>query len=121
MNSVNYLKTFAKAKSFACLCLLVLTIDMATAAQQRLVVVGGGKRPQAAMSRFVEWAGGNAANILVIPWATSEPEESFEYLRKDIAELGPRTIVLAPVAPITEEKKRIFLEQLKNSTGVFFT
>jgi cyanophycinase len=89
--------------------------------QERLVVVGGGKRPEAAMRKFVEWAGGERANILVIPWATSEPESSFEYLKKDLAALSPKSIVLAPVAPITAEKKQLFLEQLKNSTGVFFT
>jgi cyanophycinase len=91
------------------------------AAQERLVVVGGGKRPQAAMSKFVEWAGRDRANILVIPWATSEPEASFEYLKKDLAAFGPRSVVLAPVAPMTEEKKDAFLAQLRNATGVFFT
>ena len=102
---------------------LFCTVVFANAAfgQQRLVVVGGGKRPPEAMKRFVEWAGGNSANILVIPWATSEPESSFEYLRKDMAELGPHSIVLAPVAPFTEEKKSTFLAQLKDATGVFFT
>lgn len=90
-------------------------------AQQRLVVVGGGKRPQEAMGKFVEWAGNARANILIIPWATSEPKESFEYLKKDLDAFKPQAVVLAPVAPITEEKKNTFLAQLKNATGVFFT
>ncbi len=101
--------------------MVVFAFVNAAFGQQRLVVVGGGKRPPEAMKRFVEWAGANSANILVIPWATSEPESSFEYLRKDMAELGPRSIVLAPVAPFTEEKKNTFLAQLKDATGVFFT
>ncbi len=34
---------------------------------------------------------------------------------------NPREIELAPIAPITEEKKIKFLNQLKNATGIFFT
>lgn len=106
---------------FALLCTLLLAMSLTVAAQQRLVVVGGGKRPPDAMSKFVEWAGGRAGKILVIPWATSEPESSFEYLRKDFAALGLESIVLAPVAPLTAEKKSAFLSQLNDATGVFFT
>lgn len=105
----------------ALFCIVVFAIANISYGQQRLVVVGGGKRPPEAMKKFVEWAGGSSANILVIPWATSQPESSFEYLRKDMAELGPRNIVLAPVAPLTEEKKATFLAQLEDATGVFFT
>lgn len=107
--------------SVALVCVVVLAMAGPSPAQQRLVVVGGGTRPPEAMKRFIEWAGGNSANILVVPWATSEPESSFEYLRKDMAELGPRSIVLAPVAPLTEEKKNTLLAQLKDASGVFFT
>ena len=32
-------------------------------------------RPEA-MARFVEWAGGPAARVLVVPWASGEPKES---------------------------------------------
>jgi len=106
---------------FPIVCTLLLAMSLTIAAQQRLVVVGGGKRPQAAMSKFVEWAGGRTGKILVIPWATSEPESSFEYLRKDFVELGLEAIVLAPVAPLTAEKKSAFLSQLNDATGVFFT
>jgi cyanophycinase len=90
-------------------------------AQQRLIVVGGGKRPEAAMAKFVEWAGKERAHILIIPWATSAPEESFAYLKKDLVAFNPKEVELAPVAPMTEEKKGKFLNQLKNATGVFFT
>lgn len=106
---------------FAIVCTLLLAMSLPIAAQQRLVVVGGGKRPQAAMSKFVEWAGGRTGKVLVITWATSEPESSFEYLRKDFVELGLKAIVFAPVAPLTAEKKSAFLSQLNDATGVFFT
>ncbi|HEX8566398.1 MAG TPA: cyanophycinase [Pyrinomonadaceae bacterium] len=100
--------------------MLILLFSQANA-QQRLVIVGGGERPKAAMSKFVEWAGGAArARILFIPWATSEPEASFKYFKESLAAFSPQEIEVAPVAPLTEEKKSKFLSQLKNATGVFF-
>lgn len=90
-------------------------------AQQRLVIVGGGERPRAAMSKFVEWAGGSArARILFIPWATSEPEASYKYFKESLAAFSPQETEIAPIAPLTEEKKSKFLSQLKNATGIFF-
>src|SRR5688572_13199633 len=118
---MSHAKWLTRVRTTALVCVALVALGIPSIAQQRLVVVGGGKRPPEAMKKFVEWAGGKSANILVIPWATSQPESSFEYLRKDMSELGPNSIVLAPVAPLTEEKKSRFLAQLKNSTGVFFT
>jgi cyanophycinase len=100
---------------------MTVLLFLQTNAQERLIIVGGGKRPPAAMAKFVEWAGRGQANILIIPWATSEPQASFDYLKKDLAEFKPKEIELAPVAPVTGEKKDKFLNQLKNATGVFFT
>jgi len=100
---------------------MLILLFLQTNAQERLIIVGGGKRPEAAMAKFIEWAGKERAHILIIPWATSEPEASFEYLKKDLVLFNPKEIELAPIAPITEEKKIKFLNQLKNATGVFFT
>lgn len=99
----------------------MILLFLQTNAQERLVIVGGGKRPEAAMAKFVEWSGKERANILIIPWATAEPEESFAYLKNDLINFNPKEIILAPTAPVTEEKKITFLNQLKNATGVFFT
>jgi cyanophycinase len=110
-----------KPKHFVLFASLMLLISSLAIAQERLIVVGGGKRPPAAMSKFVEWAGMERANILVIPWATADPEGSYEYFKKDLIGVDPQMVVLAPTAPMTEEKKAKFLDQLRNSTGVFFT
>ncbi|MEP6924999.1 MAG: cyanophycinase [Pyrinomonadaceae bacterium] len=90
-------------------------------AQERLVIVGGGDRPSAALAKFVEWAGKDQARVLIIPWATSEPEASFKSLKEDFAPFRPASVELAPIAPLTDEKKNQFLSQLKLATGVFFT
>lgn len=111
----------SNANQFALAALILILFVSRSAAQQHLVIVGGGDRPAAAMSRFVEWAGKDKARILVIPWATAEPEASFDSLKKDFSDFNPRQIELAPIAPLDEAAKDRFLNQLKNATGVFFT
>jgi cyanophycinase len=92
------------------------------AAGERLVVIGGGDRPLAALSRFVEWAGGpSTSRILVVSWATEEPKESFASFRDEIAELRPGAVESAPERPLTAAGKTVFLGQLRRATGVFFT
>lgn len=112
----DYKKSLAKiAIAIFCCC------GLPVFAQERLIVIGGGPRPVAAMSRFVEWAGQTQASILIIPWATEEPQASFESLKKDLLPFHPKDIELASVAPLNNETKMKFLAQLERATGVFFT
>jgi cyanophycinase len=96
-------------------------VPLYSIAQQRLVMVGGGPRPKDAMSRFVEWAGKDRARILIIPWATEEPQASFEGLKKDFEPFKTALIELAPSGPLTEATRQEFLSQLDKASGVFFT
>lgn len=118
LRRASYKNTFRK---FAFIAFLFVSSQSHLLAQQHLVIVGGGERPVAAMAKFVEWAGGRRAHILIIPWATEAPDASFASLKKDMSGFEPNSIEMAPIAPITEEKKQNFLNQLKASTGVFFT
>jgi cyanophycinase len=106
---------------FALLYVVLFLSPLYTIAQQRLIMVGGGPRPQAALSRFVEWAGKDRARVLIIPWATEEPQASFDSLKEDFAPFHPGRLELAPSGPLTEATKREFLNQLEKATGVFFT
>ena len=107
----------------------IITISLATLflsfshtmAQQRLVVIGGGTRPAAALAKFIEWAGGNKAHILIIPWATQNPEAAFKSLQEDFAGFPLTGVEAAPLAPLTAATKSKFLEQMKTATGVFFS
>jgi len=101
--------------------LAVVVIAVPTLAAERLVLVGGGHRPAAAMQRFVEWAGGSKARLLMILWATGYPLESYESLQKDFGALHPESIEAAPVQPLTPESRAAFLKQLAAATGVFFS
>lgn len=97
--------------------LLLLLATPASAAGPRLVLVGGGERPPAALERFVAWAGGPQARILVVPWASSEPEAAAEAL---IEELKPFPSAALDAAPSTVAA-RDFERLLSSATGVFFT
>jgi cyanophycinase len=96
----------------------------------RLVLVGGGDRPKAALARFVEWAGGPAARVLVLPWASGEPKESCEALVAEMREHGAAEAVCGPpavldakgrAAPLDAEKVEATRAALARATGVFFT
>lgn len=85
-----------------------------------LVLMGGGERPPEALQRFVDWAGGPKARLLVVSWASSEPAASYEGVRQDFAPLKPASIEMAPLAPLDAAGREKFLSLLKNATGVFF-
>lgn len=104
------------------ICVLGAALTAVSAgAGERLVLIGGGDLPKRARERFVEWAGGGGAHILVILWATSEPKESFDWIRDELSAERPAQIEGAPLAPLTEATRAEFLEQLAKATGVFFS
>ena len=91
------------------------------AAEERLVLLGGGPRPPEALSRFAEWAGGRKARILVIAWASSDPAESFDSLRDDFAPYRPDRMDLAPSPPLGPGARADLSRQIERATGVFFS
>ncbi len=73
----------------ALLWVCVVVIPASSTAQERLILIGGGSRPSEALARFVGWAGNERARILVIAWATSEPQAGFDALAMDFCSLPP--------------------------------
>ena len=99
-------------------------------AQTRLVIVGGGDRPPEALARFVAWAGGASARVLVLPWASGEPQESCAAILEELkphapgeASCGPHATLDAKgkAAPLDADRKKAALDGLARSTAVFFT
>ena len=97
-----------------------VSVRFAIVCQEHLVIVGGGKRPIEAMSKFVEWAGKENAHILIIPWATAEPEASFKSLKEDFEPFHPKEIELAPIAPLTDRNQKRVFETIKKCNGRIF-
>lgn len=98
--------------------LLCLESTAVCAAPTHLVLIGGGSRPTAALKQFVRWAGGAKAKILIITWASEEPQASYDALVKDFSPFAPGSITTAPSPPVATGK---FLDQLQSATGVFFS
>lgn len=90
-------------------------------AQTRLIVVGGGLRPHASNELFFRWSGGNNARILVPAWGTDDSEGYYQAFADDILPMGPKSMEMAPAVSDMPAKKAIFLQQLRNATGVWFT
>ena len=98
-------------------CLLFTNFSFA---QERLILIGGGKRTPDVLAKFIAFSGNENGNILVIPWASAEQEKSFLSIKNDLAALSKISIENAPLAPLTAETKPILLNQLKTAKGVFF-
>lgn len=99
----------------------VLATATAAAAEQRLILIGGGPRPSRALSRLVEWAGGPRARVLVVTWAARDPGDALDSFRRDLAPYAPGQVKGAPAAPLTAEDKSILRDQLAWATAVYFT
>lgn len=98
--------------------------------ETRLVIVGGGDRPPEALARFVAWAGGASARVLVLPWASGEPKESCEAILEELAPHAPGEAGCGPhatldakgkAASLDAERKKATLDALARASGVFFT
>lgn len=90
-------------------------------ARERLVLAGGGDRPREAMARFVEWSGGTKARLLVVTWASGEPQASWQALRADLGRFDPARVEQAPTAPLAGAGRDQALDQIRAATGVFFS
>ncbi|MBA3692435.1 MAG: cyanophycinase [Acidobacteria bacterium] len=112
-------RIYSRCLSSFFLSIIILTVY--ASAQEKLVLIGGGKRPAEAISRFVNWSGKEKARILIVTWASGVPQESFDGIKKDFSAYQIASFENAPFAPLTEKMRREFLAQLKNASGIFFT
>lgn len=95
--------------------LILATSSFAAEPRRRLVLVGGGDTPVAAAERFVEWAGGPKAHILVMAWSTADPKGSLEDARQ---EFRPAPVELAVSSAALGTPA--FAAQLARATGIWF-
>lgn len=88
--------------------------------QEKLILFGGGGYTPEAVHRFVDWAGGKDAKVLVIPWATDNPDYEYEEV-KDVLSAHKTSKVMKGLSP--DEKgfsKSELLSQIDEATGIFF-
>lgn len=98
---------------------LALILPLISFAQTKLLLIGGGSRPEQAMKKFVQLAQGNQSYILIIPWA-SETIESAEKIKLEFASHGAKKIDIIPHELSPADLIQL-QEKVKSSTGIFFT
>ena len=104
------------------LIILILVMTSLCFAQERLIVLGGSDEiPKEAVSQFMDWAKGKDSKVLIIPWATTGTDYA-QIIKNQLRPLASKdSFTIAPTFPLNPKKKSIFLSQLKQATGVFFT
>lgn len=85
-----------------------------------LFIIGGGERPDSLMTQFIELGGGREAKILIVPYASSDINDTGSYQQQEFERLG-----CTSVEYITFSKKDIdsdeSLDKLNGVTAVFFS
>jgi cyanophycinase len=108
-------------RAHALLAGLVLATAGTASAEPHLVLLGGGKPPEAALARFVQWAGGPRARILVVAWASEDGRAAFEDARDSLRPFAPAAVEAAPAAPLRDDGRADLLRRLERATGIFLT
>ncbi|HVR70024.1 MAG TPA: cyanophycinase [Vicinamibacteria bacterium] len=105
---------------FPLFCAALLLLPRTLPAGEKLVLLGGGPRPPAALARFVEWAGNGDSRLLVVTWASVEPLDSYLSIERDLRLYRPASIEAAPFAPLGPGDKPRLLASVRRATGIFF-
>ena len=100
---------------------ILLLFTSVSFAQERLILIGGGKRTSDVLTKLIEFSGNENGKILIIPWASGEQEKAFDNMKNEIAALSKIQVENAPLSPLTTESKAILMNQLKTAKGIFFT
>ena len=98
---------------------VALAARTVSGAETRLVLLGGGRAPEAALARFVQWAGGPRARILVVPWGAADARNGFEAVRDSLRPFAPGAVEAAPSAPLREDARAELRRRLERATGIF--
>jgi cyanophycinase len=86
-----------------------------------LVIVGGGKTPDAVLDRFMKYAGGDKAKLVIIPTASATADkDDADKLLAPWKERKPASAVVLHTRDRKTADDAKFLEPLREATGVWF-
>jgi len=101
-------------------CLGQPLLAQAPVSRGHLVLVGGGDKPDAAMRKFIELAGGPAAPIVVLPTASEEADAAEYYAKLFQDELGCANARVLDVKTREDAARPAFVEATAAARGIFF-
>lgn len=85
-----------------------------------LVIVGGGGYPAGLMERFVQLAGGEKSNIVILPTANPDPLPKQTGLENAFRKAGAGKVTTLPGRTLAEVEGPASLDALRNATGIWF-
>lgn len=86
-----------------------------------LLIIGGGKRPDLVMKKFIELADGfSGGKILVLPMASADPKETGEYQSHQLRLLGAKNVDFL-IVHREEADEDSMVAKLNDVKGVFFS
>ena len=97
---------------------------MAILVHTSLLIIGGAEDkvgPTTVLRRFVRLAGGSKARIVVIPTASSRPDEAVATYRAIFTRLGAPDIVTVDPPSRSAADHEALVDAIDNATGVFMT
>lgn len=86
-----------------------------------LFIIGGGPRPSYMMERFISLAGGRQSKIVIIPVASTTPEETGLRHKKELELSGCSDVSVVSCLKREEADKKENLEMMSNAEAVFFS
>ncbi|HSW56432.1 MAG TPA: cyanophycinase [Ignavibacteriaceae bacterium] len=92
----------------------------AQSSKGHLVIIGGGDKTEYIMQKIVDLAGGPEAKIIIIPNASSEPEESAKYNVEEFKNLGCSNVAYIMFNRVDSDKDSL-VDILSGASGIFFS
>lgn len=90
-------------------------------AQEKLIMIGGGKYPPAALTQFAQWANPKSGRMLVFAWASGSPEDAFQSFKARITKDFSGIVEGSLVPPATSQEKDELIGKINTATAIFFT
>lgn len=118
MNSFKFYFTIA----FIC----VAALQSFTWAQQpdskgKLVIIGGGSRPQALVQRIIEEAKLDISGYgIILPMSSAEPDSAVYYAKKQFLEAGIRNVVGLQIYK-NEKLNKVKLDSIRNANMIYIS
>ena len=102
--------------------LLIMCVSLAHAQKGKLFIIGGGERSSALIEDLVKTSELSSTDyIVILPMATSVPEESIAYISKQISEFSNNKIVSFNFTKEQANNNTNWIDSVKNARLIYVT